>query len=120
MTLSTIIHLKRHSIVPIYASKQRYASQSRYDWCVCHAESWGAEVVHVYDDVAIFVVDWTQRQGAIFSFRKDSAKERCGAFDDAKVKLRLRDEIWEFRKDEADLGAGNDEGDAGVEQSDIL
>ena len=90
MAVSTIVHIKHRSTVSKQAAKQRDTSQGRYYRCVGHAESRRAEVVYVYDDIAISVVDRTQRQEAVFSFCESKAKDGCDAFYDAKVELRLR------------------------------
>ena len=76
--------------------------------------------MHVDDDVAVFVLDGVQRQGRVFLFREDGAEDGCHAFDDAEVELRLRDELGEFGEDEADLGAGDFEGNAVVEEGWVL
>lgn len=61
MTILAIVHIKHCRTVSMQAAEQRNTSQSRYYRGVRHVESWGAEVMHVYDDVAIFVVDRVQR-----------------------------------------------------------
>lgn len=118
-TRSTLIHLECHTVVPMYAGKQRDASQSRHHQRISHTESWRAEVVHVDDDVAIFVVDVVQRQEPVSFFREDGAEEGSNAFDDAEVELGLRDALGKLGEDEAGLRAGDVEGDA-VVQSFVL
>lgn len=120
MTHFTLIYLECHTIVPIDASKQCDASQSRYHRCISHAESWCAVVMHVDDDVAILVVDRVQRQGPVSSFCENGAEDGVHAFNDAEVELRLRDVFGKSGEDEAGLGAGDVEGDASIEQSFVL
>lgn len=119
MTVLAIVHIKYHSTVSMQATKQRNTSQGRYYRSVRHAESRGAEVMHVYDDIAIFVVDPTQGQEAVLSFCESYREDGCDTFDDAKVKFRLRYQLGEFGEDEAGLRARNCEGNS-VKQSHII
>ena len=115
MARFALVHIKRHPIISMHARKQRDTPQSRYHGSVRHAESGCAEIIHIDDDVAVFVLGRSQGHGAVFPAGEDAVEIRYDAFDDTKVKLRLRYQLGEFGEDEASLGAGNLERDLVVE-----
>lgn len=64
-----------------------------------------------------------QRQEGVSSLCEDFSEDGSDTFNDAEVKLGLRDEFGESRKDKAGLGAGDVECDAAaaaVEQTCVL
>ena len=107
MALFTLVHIKRHGIIPMNTRKQRDTPQSSHHGGVRHAESGCAEIIHVDNDVTVFVLGRIQGQERVFSLVEDFVENGCDAFDDAKVKLGLRDHLGEPGEDEASLGAGD-------------
>ena len=107
MALLALVHIKRQGIIPMHTRKQRDTPQSRHHGGVRHAESGWAEIIHIDDDVAVFVLGRIQGQETVFSLVEDFVENRCDAFDDAKVKLRLRYHLGEPGEDDASLGAGD-------------
>ena len=120
MAFFTIKDLKHHAIVAKQAGEQGDTPQSGNHRGISHAERRCHEVVHVDDDVAIFVLDRLEGQEAVSSPRQDFAESGSDAFDDAKVELGLREELGPFGEDQAGFGAGDFEGDAVGEQSFVL
>ena len=105
MAFFTLVHIKRHGIIPTHTREQRDAPQSRYNGSVRHAETRCGEIVHVDDDVAVLVLGRIEGEVAVFSLGEDVVEIRHDSFDDAKVKLGLGYHLGESGEDEASLGA---------------